>query len=292
MVRPAAFGYNEQTEFSNAFQQKASTSKKDIQQTAIREFDNLVNILVANGVGVVVYQDTVPPERPDAVFPNNWFSTHPDGTFVLYPMFAPNRRAERTPEAIKKILQVYEARNTIDLTCYEVEGRYLEGTGSMVFDHSNHVAYVSRSVRTDASLARELCARLGYECVLFSATDEDGKPVYHTNVVLSIDEHLAIVCLDAITENREEVLKRLRDGRKHIVYITLDQMRKFAANALMLKNRYNEKLLVMSDAAFHSFTKEQKKIIMQTCKILHAPISTIEQTGGGSVRCMMAELFI
>lgn len=291
MIRPAAFGYNTQTAESNAFQTNLNAPLEVIHQKALEEFDALVRLLQHNEIQLTVHQDTSPPARPDAIFPNNWFSTHADGMLVLYPMQPINRRAERSKEAIEKIHQVFSVKKIIDLTHYEQQNKFMEGTGSLVFDHSNRVGYASLSIRTNAQVAKQVCDLLGYDCVLFSSADSTGKEVYHTNVVMNIDDHLAVVCSDAITQNRTEVEKKLRLNNRAVVELTLGQMQQFAGNMLLVKNQKGEDFLLMSTAAFQSLLPHQVSMIEKHCSILHSPIPTIETIGGGSVRCMLAEIF-
>lgn len=291
MIRPAAFGYNAHTAESNAFQTNLNAPAEIIQEKALGEFDALVRLLQHHEIRVTVHQDTSPPLKPDAIFPNNWFSTHADGSLVLYPMQPINRRTERTKEAIDKIHRTFSVKRVIDLTHYEQQNKFLEGTGSLVFDHFNKVGYASLSVRTHAQVAQQVCDALGYHCVLFSSADAAGKEVYHTNVVLNLAERLAVVCLAAITENRTEVEQHLRKHKQTVVELTLAQMQQFAGNMLLVNNQKHQPFLLMSTTAFQSLLPYQISAIEKHCKTLHSPIPTIEKVGGGSVRCMMAEIF-
>lgn len=291
MVRPAAFGYNAQAAESNVFQTPSNAPAEVIQTKALEEFDALVHLLHQHEIRVTVHQDTKLPLRPDAVFPNNWFSTHADGSLIIYPMQPANRRAERTREAIANILQVFSAKRLIDLTHYEPKNKFLEGTGSLVFDHLHKIGFASLSARTNEQLASEVCSLLGYKCITFSSVDTLGKAVYHTNVVMNVADNLAIVCLDAITLNRNEVALKLRSNNRAVVELTLTQMQRFAGNMLLVKNQKGKDFLLMSSTAFESLLPNQVSVIEKYCRILHSPIPTIETIGGGSVRCMLAEIF-
>ncbi|MBL7778607.1 MAG: amidinotransferase [Chitinophagales bacterium] len=291
MVRPAAFGYNTQTAESNAFQTNLNAPLEVIHQKALEEFDALVRLLQHNDIRVTVHQDTSPPARPDAIFPNNWFSTHADSSLIIYPMQPANRRAERTREAIAKISQVFSVKKTIDLTHYEQQNKFVEGTGSLVFDHLHKIGFASLSARTNEQLAREVCSLLGYQFVAFSSADMLGKEVYHTNVVMNVADNLAVVCLDAITINRDEVELKLRSSNRAVVELTLTQMQQFAGNMLVVKNLTGKDFLLMSTTAFQSLMAAQISEIEKHCEILHCEIPIIETLGGGSVRCMLAEIF-
>lgn len=291
MVRPAKFAYNEQTAESNHFQGKLCIS--NINEKALVEFDNFVNILRNNKIDVVVVQDTKEPHTPDSIFPNNWFSTHSTGELILYPMFAENRRLERKPAVLNTISQYFNADKIIDLTEWEKENKFLEGTGSIILDHINMIAYACRSDRTDESVFEEFCSKMKFKPVFFDAVDENGNSIYHTNVMMSIGEKVAVICSEAISEKskREIVLKSLIETKKEIVEISFNQMNHFCANILEVRNSKNSRCLIMSQTSCESFTESQKEVLNKYSKIISAPLQTIESIGGGSARCMIAEIF-
>lgn len=294
MVRPAAFGFNEETAANNAFQVKnESLSAEEIQQSALQEFDTFVNKLSAIGVEVIVVEDSAEPHTPDAIFPNNWISFHHDGLVVTYPMFSSIRRKERRPEVISDLMADFSVETRIFFEDYEREEKYLEGTGSLVLDRENKVMYACLSPRTDRALTEELAERLDYKAVIFTAVDEEGQEIYHTNVMMALGETFAIICLDVIVDimERQEVIEVLEDSGKEIIEISIDQMMQFAGNMLQVRGQ-DSSYLVMSQAAYDSLYEEQIEEIKQHTKILFSPIPTIEELGGGSVRCMMAEVFL
>lgn len=300
MVRPARFAYNEQTATNNAFQQKSEEGEDAVAQEALREFDAFVALLRDNGVTVDVVQDTPEPPTPDSIFPNNCFSTHsltpvpsPEGegsTLVLYPMYAPNRRLER--EKLKKVFRHLHYSRDVDFTPYEMSGHFLEGTGSLVLDREHRMAYACLSPRTDEKALEEWAKTMGYRYFAFHSEDEQGTPVYHTNVVMHVGTRQAVVCLDSIRDEseRNELLSRLQGNDKEVVPITLEQMHQFAGNMLELHNDRGEQLLIMSQTARQSLTPEQTATLSKYTRILSPDIHTIETAGGGSARCMLAEL--
>jgi len=296
MVRPAAFGWNPETAGSNAFQ-RADCGPAGLRQAqALAEFDRLVQALSAAGPTVYALGEPGPRGCPDAVFPNNWVSLHHDGTVVLYPMMAPSRRRERRMELIARLEEQggYAVERLVDLTHHELAGRFLEGTGSVVFDHVARVAYACRSPRTDESVLGELCDETGYEPVAFDATDESGVPVYHTNVLLSIGTRIAIVCGAAIADcQRDALLERLQAGGRRVVAIDHAQMAGFAANALELRAPGGKAVLALSASAWQAFGPEGREALHDCVDaVVASPVPTIEQIGGGSVRCMIAEVFL
>ncbi len=296
MVRPAAFGWNPETAGSNAFQRPGSGPAGPRQVHALAEFDRLVEALAAAGPTVHALGEPGPWACPDAVFPNNWVSMHRDGTVVLYPMMAPNRRRERRMELIARLEEQggYAVERLVDLTHHELAGRFLEGTGSVVFDHVARVAYACRSPRTDESVLGELCEELRYEPVAFDATDESGVPVYHTNVLLSIGTRFAIVCGTAIAgRQRGALLERLQASGRRVVTIEYAQMAGFAGNALELRTAGGTAVLVLAASAWQSFGPAGREVLRDCVDaIVASPVPTIEQLGGGSVRCMIAEVFL
>ena len=290
MVRPARFAYNEQTAVNNAFQQRLSETLT--QQQAQEEFDAFVGMLRGNGVDVDVVQDTAEPFTPDSIFPNNCFSTHGD-TLMLYPMFAPNRRQERQ-KLLTHLARLKTWATTIDLGFHEAEGRYLEGTGSLVLDREHRIAYACLSPRTDEEVLREWASALGYRYLTFHSEDEQGVAVYHTNVVMHVGTRHAVVCLESVrdAEERGRLTASLEAGGKRVVAITLSQMHRFAGNMLELSSKDGEQLLVMSQTAKASLTEAQLGELSTATRILSPAIPTIETAGGGSARCMLAELFL
>ncbi|MDO5523151.1 MAG: arginine deiminase-related protein [Bacteroidia bacterium] len=291
MVRPARFGFNEETAKNNYFQQKAP--QEEVAEKALKEFDAFVSLLRANDVDVIVVQDTEDPKTPDSIFPNNWFSSHISGELVLYPMYAENRRSERKPKIIDLLKRKMNHRKIIDLTPWEKEGEFLEGTGSMIFDRDKRVAYACRSPRTSEKVLHDFCSRMNYDAVVFDSTDKEGNLIYHTNVMMEVGTQVAIVCMESIKndEERQKVQARLASTGKIIVDITLDQVYKFAGNMLELKSRNGAPLMIMSASARNALTSQQEKIISTYNKILSPELNTIESNGGGSARCMIAEIF-
>jgi len=295
MVRPASFGFNPETAVSNAFQHTVTQAEqKTAQQNALAEFNGLVEVLKQNGVNVTVVFDSEEPRKPDAIFPNNWITTHDDGSIVLYPMCAPNRRYERR-RSILDLLQTSFVINTEhDLSGFEADDKFLEGTGSMIFDRINKIAYACLSVRTDVGLLEKFCQLYGYQPVTFTSLDASGKEIYHTNVMMSVAEKYAVICLESIRnpQEREKVMNILNQTGKEIIDITLDQVSHLCGNVIELCNQQRESLLAMSEQSYKAFTASQKAQIQKYSKMVYAPIYTIEKIGGGGVRCMIAEIFL
>jgi hypothetical protein len=299
MVRPASFDYNPETAASNRMQLPPEPERDRYREDARAEFDRLVRALESEGVRVCVVEDTTEPVKPDAVFPNNWISFHPDGTVVLYPLHAASRRLERRMELIDLVAERlgFSVRRILDLTPHERDGRALEGTGSLVLDHVERVAYACRSVRTDATVLEEWCGELGYEPLIFDATDAGGTRFYHTNVLLFIGARATIVGAEAIAPaDRARVLARLAASGREVIPITRAQIAAFAGNMLELAS-WDEALgdcsvLVMSACARAALGSETcARLAACTDSAIAAPIPTIERLGGGSVRCMLAEVF-
>ena len=291
MVRPVNFGFNEETAVNNSFQVKGYEEDANIK--ALAEFDRFAAMLRDNGVNLHVVNDTPEPRTPDSIFPNNWFSTHEGGTLVLYPMFAPNRRAERKEMAIDTIKKVFNAVRVVDLTTAEESGKFLEGTGSMVIDRDNDIVFACRSPRSDEDTLMQFCEELDYDYYMFEASDVNSNPVYHTNVMMSIGSKFAVVCLDAVKDIDERVtlIDLLEDNDKEIVEISLEQMANFAGNMLEIKSMKGEPILVMSERANSSLDEEQLSALGRYCKILAVDLEYIENNGGGSARCMIAEIY-
>jgi len=295
MVRPLHFGYNEETADNNAFQAKDDTlSAEEVARRAQREFDAFVTVLREAGVQVLVAEDDPTRQIPDSVFPNNWVSFHADGTLITYPMFAQQRRLERRKEVLDVVLEKFTPKRRIHLEEYELKQRYLEGTGSLVLDRQNRRAYACRSVRTDDDLVRELCDKLDYTPLLFDALDIGGTPIYHTNVMMALGETFVVIALDTVRneEEREQLLNAFEETEKEVIKITLEQMMAFAGNMLQVRNQQGDTYLVMSEQAYGSLSPEQIEVIEKHTGILYSPVSTIETYGGGSARCMMAEVFL
>jgi hypothetical protein len=296
MVRPANFAFNEETAANNAFQSRdGKLSADEMRQKAVREFDDFVKKLREAGVQVIVAEDSATPAKPDAVFPNNWVTFHQEGFVVTYPMFAPTRRRERREEVIEEILQKgFSSKNHIHLEEEESKNRFLEGTGSIIFDHQNRLAYACLSPRTDADLLENLCQKIGYQKVVFHAVDANGQEIYHTNVMMALGETFVVICLDSVRDPAERKMleEKFRETDKEIVDITLAQMNAFAGNMLQVRNAAGETILVMSEQAYRSLTPLQIKALEKHTRLLYSPIETIETYGGGSARCMMAEIFL
>jgi Uncharacterized protein conserved in bacteria containing a pentein-type domain len=292
MIRPVHFGFNAETAVNNAFQVAGADTLA--QEKAEREFDDFVNLLRRNEVDVLVVKDTPEPHTPDSIFPNNWISCHDNGTLLLYPMFAANRRQERKPQVLQALREHFTIKNTIDLSHYENKGLFLEGTGSMVLDRENKIAYACLSPRTHKEVLNEFCKKMGYQPILFTANDTLGQPIYHTNVMMCVADRYAVICLECIPSQpeRELVAATIRETGKELVDISLEQMNRFAGNMLQVQNRLGEKILVMSSQAYGSLTEAQLKKLSSFNRIIHASLNTIETNGGGSARCMMAEIFL
>jgi hypothetical protein len=296
MIRPVAFGFNAQTAANNAFQnpKQARATANTAQQNALAEFDTFVEKLQAQGVVVHVIPDTIAPHTPDSIFPNNWISTHSNACIVTYPMYAPNRRAERRPDIQAYLEQHFAIHTHIDLTRHENQGHYLEGTGSMVLDYEQKIAYACLSERTHLPLLQQFGQLLGFQIVHFAATDQQAMPIYHTNVLMCIAKKYAVVCLDVVRNPTEKAYlqQKFENTGKTIVTISYQQMERFAGNMLELSNASGSSLLVMSSSAYNSLTSQQLSVIQSFSEIVHSDLSTIESLGGGSARCMIAEILL
>ncbi len=296
MIRPTRFASNPMTAESNRFQGRSTASPGEQQLLAVGEFDGLVNVLRSSGISVVVIDDTHEPHTPDSIFPNNWISLHADGRVVLYPMEAENRRTERRTDVIDQLDNElgFQVSEIVDLTGHETTAHFLEGTGSMVLDRSNHVAYACLSSRTQLDPLGDFAQRMDYDVVAFDAVDGDGVPIYHTNVLMNIGEELAVICDAAIhrEEQREAVLTRLRDTGHEIIKLTYAQLEAFAGNMLELRNKDGERVIAMSQRAHDSLDKEQLQLLEANGQVVTAPLDNIEMSAGGSVRCMLAEIHL
>ncbi|WP_320171834.1 citrulline utilization hydrolase CtlX [Maridesulfovibrio sp.] len=298
MVSPDDFGFNAQTAESNAFQNKDDNALKARNQ-ALEESNNMAEKLRMAGVSVIVLPSRKDVKTPDAVFPNNWFSTHEmsngERVLVLYPMLAPNRRAERRPELLEKNLKTagYEITKVIDLTPWEEKNEFLEGTGSLVLDRVNGVAFAVLSPRTSGKVLDQFDEAMGYDSVRFHSVDKNGKDVYHTNVVMSVGKEFAVVCLESVKNEKERkaLVEALEKRGKKIIPISLEQMYHMCGNIMELNSKSGGKVLLMSRTAFNNFTDGQKKELSKFCKLLPVDIETIERIGGGSARCMVGEVF-
>ena len=299
MIRPASFGFNEETAGSNAFQKNLPQSSAEVSGKAIEEFDGFVKALQAAGINVIVIEDTKDPPKPDAVFPNNWFSTHildnNEKLIVTYPMQSHLRRQEVREDVINDLIKEYGYSHIrLDQNDGTEDETFLEGTGSIVFDHILKKAYAALSPRTDNELLGSLCRRIGYEQIVFSATDRTGQQVYHTNVILTIGESFAVICTDMIRDENEKVnvITKIGEGGREIISISEKQVNNFAGNMIQLNSKEGKKVLVMSKTALESLEEDQKeKLQKHNHNIVTANIKTIETIGGGSARCMIAEIF-
>jgi hypothetical protein len=293
MIRPVAFGFNAQTAQSNAFQNRGADQQL-VQQQALQEFDGFVAILKSNGINVTVVNDTIEPHTPDSIFPNNWVSFHGNGDIFLYPMQAENRRLERREDIIRQLEESFKANHVIDLSRFELKDQFLEGTGSMVLDRENKIAYACLSPRTNTEVLKAFCDYTGYRAITFNAFDQRGKAIYHTNVLMALGSQFAVICLDSVTntQEKEAVIASLKETRKEIIEITFEQMNSFAGNMLEVKNTAGETLIVMSQTAYQSLTDEQKTALQKYGKLIYADINNIETNGGGSARCMIAEVHL
>ena len=296
MIEPVSFNYNAETALNNYFQKNdANFSKPQIQKKALEEFNNFVKLLRSKQVNVHVIKDTIHPLTPDSIFPNNWISFHSNGEVLIYPMFANNRRLERRTEIIEQLQNEYFVSEVKSLVHYEDKSIFLEGTGSMILDRTNKICYASISLRTNKSIVLDFCDQLNYKPVLFNSfQDVEGKrlPIYHTNVMMCVASDFAIVCLDAIDSQDEKnsVINSLITTNKEIIQISELQANKFAGNMLQVQG--DKKYLIMSESAFNTLSEEQIQKIESYCSILYSDLKTIEKFGGGSARCMMAEIFL
>ena len=294
MIRPRSFGPSADTAQSNFFQHSVALSPSEIQTRALAEFDGLVDALSGAGINLLVFEDSEWTSKPDAVFPNNWISSHADGRVFLYPMEAISRRAERRPEIVESMAKEFGVAEIVDLSASEEQGVFLEGTGSMVLDRVNRTAYAALSSRTHESALVDFSGRAGYEVVAFETSDASGRPIYHTNILLGIGEKFVVVCADAIADqnSREEVLGRLHASGRNVVEITLAQMASFAGNLIELAAGPGESIIAMSAAAHRIMSNAQLDALAHCGRIMPVPVNTIECVGGGSVRCMIAEIFL
>lgn len=294
MIEPIAFGFNEQTAVNNYFQIQ---QEGNVQEKALQEFHYFVEKLRAKGINVITIKDTIDPKTPDSIFPNNWVSFHADGKIVLYPMFAENRRLERREDIINQIKEQFDVTEIIDYSKIENEDKYLEGTGSIIFDHDNKIAYGSVSLRLDEELFRKFCTEFGFTPVVFHSYQTAGEerlPIYHTNVMMCVADKFVVICLDCIDDEteRQNVIDSIKNSGKELIEISEDQMQNFAGNMLQVQNKSGEKFLIMSQSAYKSLKPEQVSAIEKYSEIIYSDLETIETNGGGSARCMLAEVFL
>lgn len=296
MIEPVAFGYNAQTAENNYFQ--INSKSDDTQEKALAEFKNFVEKLQSKGINVITVKDTLKPHTPDSIFPNNWVSFGADGKVFLYPMFAPNRRDERRAEIVEEVKNAGFLISEIeDISHHEKENKFLEGTGSMIFDHDNKLAYGSISLRLDEELFKAYCEKIGYKPIVFHSFQTAGTerlPIYHTNVMMCVAKQFVVICLDCIDDEleREKVEEIIKSTNKELIEISEEQMQQFAGNMLQLRNEAGDTFLVMSETAYKSLHKEQVSTIEQYSEIIYSDLNTIETNGGGSARCMLAEVFL
>ena len=295
MIEPAAFGFNAETAQNNYFQ--VNSENAETQNRALQEFNNFVEKLRSKGINVITVKDTLEPHTPDSIFPNNWISMHQDGTVVLYPMCAVNRRWERRNDILEILKRNFSVKEIIDFSAPENDGKFLEGTGSMIFDHDNKLAYGSVSLRLDEQLFREFCEKFGFTPVVFHSyqtANNERLPIYHTNVMMCVADQFVVICLDCIDDETEriKVVNAIVNSGKEIIEISESQMQRFAGNMLQLQNPEGKKFLVMSLSAYQSLTPEQISNIEKYSEIIYSDLETIETNGGGSARCMLAEVFL
>ncbi|NBV10661.1 MAG: amidinotransferase [Chitinophagia bacterium] len=292
MIRPHVFGFNEQTAVNNMFQ--AAPSDTDSAAKALQEFDNFVAILRSHGVIVDVVQDDPDPPTPDAIFPNNWFSTHAGGTLCLYPMYAENRRAERKLSVIDFLQKNYKIENLLDLTDLEKEGKFIEGTGSMVLDHQNKISYGCLSERLDKEAFTYWCNKMQFKPISFKALDHKAQSIYHTNVMMCMGNQFVVICLESIPDEQEKqiVLESFLQTNKEVITISQDQLNHFAGNMLQVFDVDEKPHLILSNQAYKTLNVAQLKSLEKYNPLLPISIPTIEALGGGSTRCMMAEIYL
>jgi hypothetical protein len=290
MIKPANFGYNSETAATNYFQHQSNISAQTLEAQVQLEFDEMVNTLIAAGIEVMVIADTDNPIKPDAIFPNNWFSSHPNGDLIIYPMCHKNRQLEKREDIISLLKNTHS--NFISLAYLEALGEFLEGTGSLIIDENSRTGFASISPRTSLLALEKFGEITGYKIIAFNATDADKNPIYHTNVMMALTDKLAIICLDSIAENEQQIMQQaLFERHKIIVDFSLLQMQHFVGNMLHLSNKNGESILVLSTAAYNVLTETQATTLKKHHRLLPISIPTIESIGGGSVRCMMAELY-
>jgi len=298
MIRPVAFHRNEQTAVNNYYQKTLEgLSQEEIQANALKEFDTFAEKLRAEGVDVVVFDDTAEPATPDSIFPNNWVSFHETGEVILYPMYAENRRLERRDDIIEKLGETFRITRISGFLDWEVKGKFLEGTGSLILDRPNKIAYAATSERTNVQVLADFTEQTGYEIIAFQANQTvngDRLPIYHTNVMMCVGEGFALICDESIDSDMEkkQVMHAFENTKKEVIFITEEQKERFAGNMLQVKNKNGDKYVVMSESAYLALDDDQRERLSKHGKLLHSSLDTIECLGGGSARCMMAEVFL
>jgi hypothetical protein len=292
MVKPHQFGFNQETAATNAFQQKGWT--EEILMVSGEEFDQVVSLLQQNDIAIQFFIDTPHPVKPDAIFPNNWFSAHPDGKVILYPMMAPNRRPERRSDVLDWLKKDFHVSHVIDLTHYEEKNLFLEGTGSICFDHVNKMALACVSERTHETVLRDLCQKIGYDYILFEACDEANIPIYHTNVMLWMGKHVACICLDSISSEtaQDQLLDFFEHTQRKVIALSHAQVRAFAGNVIEVFDRSGINYFLMSETALRSLHAGQVKALELLGDLLIVSIPTIQSVGGGGIRCMVADIHL
>lgn len=295
MVRPVNFGFNPETAENNSFQSKIDgLSAQKTQEQALSEFDAFVELLRSKGIDVMVVEDTADPYTPDSIFPNNWFTTHEDGVIITYPMYADVRRKERRDDVLEELAAGLKDSKRYGFEYFEDEDKFLEGTGSMILDRANRIVYACLSERTHVEILEKFCVLRNYKKVFFHSVDKEDEPVYHTNVMLTLGEHFAVICMDSVKDEKERelILNAFKETEKELIEISFDQMYAFAGNMIQLRNAKGERFVVMSQTAKNSLSTSQVEAIEKHGEILSPNIHTIETLGGGSARCMIAENFL
>jgi len=292
MIKPVNFFFNTETALSNVFQNCPELSEKEIKNRVTSNFNKTIDILKKESIDIDVIDPVLMKDLPDQVFPNNWFQVTHDGKLILFPMYSKNRRKERLQYIIEHIQRKYQINEVIDLTFYEKSNLYLEGTGSVVLDHASMNAYAVESVRTSKEVFDEYCNIIGYKGILFNANDVNGIPIYHTNVLMSIGPGFSVVCLDLIAESdRERVCNSIVDAQLELINIDLSQMERFCGNILTVLGDSEEYIIVMSERACKAFSEKELNIISKYARVICVPVDSIENIGGGGIRCMLAEIF-
>lgn len=296
MIRPSNFGFNEQTASNNSFQSTGSIDNNELRVIAQNEFDDMVNHLQSKGIHTHIIEDTALPVKPDAVFPNNWISTHENGTLITYPMFAPNRRIERREDIIESLEDKFKMNHRYSFEFYEEEDEpmFLEGTGSLIFDRPNSLVYACTSQRTDIRLIDKFNVLMGTQSIVFRALDSQGNDIYHTNVMMALGLDFVVICMESIPDesSRKRLVNSFNLTGKEIIEISLSQVESFAGNMLEVENNKGDRFLCLSQKAFDVLTDSQKQKLSDKTTLLPIPITHIEKYGGGSVRCMMCEIFL
>lgn len=294
MIRPKHFGYNPETAVNNAFQSIDGSENIDqIKKEALIEFDNMVSVLKDHDIDVLVFEDTENPIKPDSVFPNNWFTTHSDGKIVTFPMNAVSRRSERREDIVDQLQKDYNFKKRYGFEYLEEEEQFLEGTGSMILDRDNRIIYACLSPRTDIRTLEKFAVLINYNKIIFHSFDENDLLIYHTNVMMAMGKEFVVICLDSIKDpdEQDQLIRSFSQSNKHVINISIEQMNQFAGNMLQVKSKLGQPYLIMSQAAYDSLNIEQVNDLQRFTKLLSIPIPVIEKFGGGSVRCMIAEIF-